>query len=101
MTHRFRRLLARLLIVCTLVVVPMGAVGCGAGGHLVGGIVAHHVANHLFPGHRRLISKAFCIYHVHRAIHDLTHHHPIFGALNVYEAIKNCRAGFSQSGRHP
>jgi hypothetical protein len=83
----------------TLVAVPIGAAGCGAGGNLVGGVVARHVLQHVAPGHARTIRKAFCAFHVYRAFHDLTHHHLIFGALNVYEAIKNCEAGFSQNGR--
>lgn len=84
-----------------LVAVPIGATGCGAAGHYFGGVVAHHAINHFAktPAARRRVSKAFCLYHVYRAFHDLTHHHFIFGALNVHAAIKNCEAGFSQNAR--
>jgi hypothetical protein len=36
---------------------------------------------------------------VYRAFHDVTHHHLIFGALNVRQAVKNCEAGFSKRAR--
>lgn len=94
MTHRTRRLVSRLLVVLALVTAPVAVAGCGNSG--IGGVIAHHVLNHVFPGHRRLISKAFCIYHVDKAFHDFTHHHAIYGAFNVYEAIRNCEAGFGR-----
>jgi hypothetical protein len=91
-----RRLLARLLIVAALVVVPTGVAACGSGGHIVGGYLAHQAANHLFPGHRKAINKAFCAYNAYRAFKDFTGGHKIYGALNVYQAIRNCEAGFRQ-----
>jgi len=99
MARSFRRSLARIAVVCALLTVPVAATGCGAGGHYLGAIVAHHVANHFAktPSARRHVSQAFCAYHVYRAFHDLTHHHLIFGALNVHQALINCKAGFSQT----
>jgi hypothetical protein len=99
--HTFRRALARFAVICALVTVPVAATGCGAAGHYLGGVVAHHVINHYAktPTARRRVSKAFCVYHVYRAFHDLTHHHLIFGALNVHQALKNCEAGFSKNAR--
>jgi hypothetical protein len=93
-----RRLIARLLIVCALATTPLALAACG-GNSGIGGVIVHHVLNGVFPKHRRLISKAFCVYHVDKAFHDVTHHHAIYGAFNVYEAIKNCEAGFGSNGR--
>lgn len=75
--------------------------GCGAAGHYFGGVIAHHIANHFArtPAQRRHVSQAFCAYNVYRAFHDVTHHHLIFGALNIHAAIKNCEAGFSRNAR--
>ena len=96
-----RRTLAKFLIIGALMTVPLAATGCGAGGHYLGGIVAQHVANHFAktPAARRRVSKAFCVYNVYRAFHDLTHHHLIFGALNVHQALRNCEAGFGRNQR--
>jgi hypothetical protein len=82
-------------------VTPLAATGCGAAGHYFGGVVAHHVLNHLAktPAQRRHVSQAYCAYSVYRALHDFTHHHLIFGALNAHQAIKNCEAGFSRHAR--
>jgi hypothetical protein len=101
MAHSLRRSLARLAVVCALLAVPLTAAGCGAAGHYVGGVVVHHLANHFAktPKAKRRVSQAYCAYSVYRAFHDLTHHHFIFGALNVHQAIKNCEAGFSKNGR--
>ncbi|MDQ6804545.1 MAG: hypothetical protein M3065_06175, partial [Actinomycetota bacterium] len=91
MAHSLRRSLARIAIICALLTVPVAAAGCGAAGHYLGGVVAHHAINHFAktPTARRRVSKAFCAYHVYRAFHDVTHHHLIFGALNVHQALKN------------
>ena len=96
MAHSLRRSLARFAVLCALVTVPLTATGCGAASHYVGGVVVHHIANSLAkpPAQKRLVSQAYCAYTVYRAVHDLTHHHLIFGALNVHQAIKNCEAGF-------
>ena len=96
-----RRSLARIAVICVLVAVPVTAAGCGAAGHYIGNVVAHHIANHFAktPAARRRVDKAFCIYSVYRAIHDFTHHHVLFGALNARQALKNCEAGFSKNGR--
>ena len=88
-------------IVCVLLTAPVAAVGCGAASHYLGNVAAHHVANHYAktPAARRRVNKAFCVYSVYRAFHDLTHHHLIFGALNAHQALKNCEAGFGKNHR--
>jgi hypothetical protein len=93
-----RRSLARFAVICTLMTVPVVATGCGAAGHYVGNVVAHSIANHFArtPQARRNVNKAFCVYSVYRAFHDVTHHHLIFGALNAVQALKNCEAGFKR-----
>jgi len=99
MARSARRDLARLAVICVLLTVPVMATGCGAAGHYVGGVVAHKIANHFAktPAARRRVSKAFCVYNVYRAFHDVTHHHLIFGALNAHQALKNCEAGFGKN----
>lgn len=101
MTHSFRRFLARIAVISVLVAVPVVATGCGAAGHYLGGVVAHHLANRYAKTatQRRHVSQAYCIYSVYRAVHDFTHHHLIFGALNAHQALKNCEAGFSKHAR--
>jgi len=101
MTRSVKRTLARLAVVCVLVSVPIATTGCGAAGHYIGNVVAHKIANHFAktPAARRRVNKAFCIYSVYRAFHDLTHHHLIFGALNAHQALKNCEAGFGKNQR--
>jgi hypothetical protein len=99
MTRSLRRVLARLSIVCVLIAAPVATAGCGAAAHYAGGVIAHHIANHYAktPAARRRVSKAYCIYSVYRAFHDLTHHHLIFGALNARQALINCEAGFGRN----
>jgi hypothetical protein len=99
MTRSVKRTIARLAIVCALATVPIAAAGCGAAGHYIGGVVAHKIANHFAttPAARRRVSKAFCAYNVYRAFHDLTHHHLLWGALNVHQALRNCEAGFGKN----
>jgi hypothetical protein len=101
MTHSLRRSFLRVVVICALVTVPLAATGCGAGGNYVGNVVAHKIANHLAktPAAKRRVNKAFCLYSVYRAFHDVTHHHLIFGALNAHQALKNCEAGFSKNHR--
>jgi hypothetical protein len=94
---RPRRAAARLLVIGVLALVPLGAAACGAAGHYVGGVIAHHIANRVL-GHRRA-SQAYCIYSVYRSVHDFRHHHLLFGALNLHQAYVNCRAGFSRNAR--
>jgi hypothetical protein len=101
MTHSCRRSLARFAVICALLTVPVGIAGCGAGGHYLGNVVAHKIANHFAktPAAKRRVNQAFCVYSVYRAFHDLTHHHLIFGALNAHQALMNCRAGFAKNAR--
>lgn len=96
MTRTLRRTLARLAILAVLMCVSVEVTGCGAAGHYIGNVVAHKIANHFAktPAARRRVDRAFCAYSVYRAFHDVRHHHLIFGALNTYQAVKNCEAGF-------
>jgi hypothetical protein len=99
--RRLRPMLARLAVLAVLATAPLAAAGCGAAGHYALNVIAHKVANHYAhtPAQRRAVDRAFCAYSVYRAFHDLTHHHLIFGALNVHQALSNCRAGFSLNAR--
>ena len=101
MAHSFRRSLARVAVICALLAAPVAVAGCGAASHYVGNVVAHKIANHFAktPAAKRRVNKAFCVYSIYRAFHDVTHHHLIFGALNVRQAVKNCEAGFSKRAR--
>ena len=96
-----RRNLVRLAVCCVLLAATLGVTGCGAAGHYVGNVVAHKIANHFAktPAARRRVNRAFCVYSVYRAFHDVTHHHLIFGALNAHQALKNCEAGFGKNAR--
>jgi hypothetical protein len=96
--YAYRRSLARIAVVLTLLTVPIAAAGCGAASHYVGGVAAHHAANHFAktPRAKRNVSRAYCAYSVYRAFHDVTHHHLIFGALNAHQALTNCMAGFKR-----
>jgi hypothetical protein len=96
-----RRWIVRMAVVSVLIAVPVAASGCGAASHYVGGVIAHHIANHLAktPAQKRDVSRAYCAYSVYRTFHDATHHHLIFGALNAAQAVKNCEAGFSKSSK--
>lgn len=98
MVHSFRRSLPRIAVICALLVVPAGLAGCGAASHYIGNVVAHKIATHFAktPAAKRRVNKAFCVYSIYRAFHDVTHHHLIFGALNAHQALKNCEAGFSK-----
>jgi hypothetical protein len=97
--YSFKPALARIAVICALLAVPVAAAGCGAGGHYVGNVVAHDIANHLAktPAAKRRVDLAFCAYSVYQAFHDVTHHHLVFGALNAHQALKNCEAGFSKN----
>ncbi|HWF50268.1 MAG TPA: hypothetical protein VG294_06430 [Solirubrobacteraceae bacterium] len=101
MTHSFRRFLARIAVICALVAIPVAATGCGAAAHYLGGAIANHIAQRYAKtaAQKRHVSQAYCIYSVYRAVHDFTHHHLIFGALNAHQALKNCERGFSKNAR--
>jgi hypothetical protein len=101
MNRSLRRTLARLAIVCVLIAAPVATAGCGAAGHYVAGVIAHHVANHFAktPAAKRRVEKAYCIYSVYRTFHDFRHHNYLFGALNLRQAFINCRKGFGRNQR--
>ena len=101
MAHSLRRTLARVAVICVLSAVPLAAAGCGSASHYAAGVIAHKIANHFAktPAAKRHVSQAYCLYSVDRAFHDLRHHHFIFGALNIHQALKNCEAGFGKNSR--
>jgi hypothetical protein len=92
LTSPIRRTVAVLL--CTLAAggPAIDAAGCGAGAHLVGGVLAHHALNHLIG--RRHANQLFCLYHGHRVLVDIRNHHPFIAGLNAIEAYRACKAGF-------
>jgi hypothetical protein len=95
----FRRSLVVVLAVLTIAGSAVGAAGCGAGGHLLGGVVAHHVLNHFVHSARgrRNVNRLFCLYHGHRVLVDIRNHHPFIAGLNALEAYRACKAGFFHS----
>ncbi len=90
--RRLRRTTAVLLAVLAMGSIALS--GCGAVSHAVGGIVAHHAANHLIG--RRNAGKVFCLYHGHRVLVDLRTHHVFAAGINAYEAYRSCKAGFGR-----
>ena len=38
-----------------------------------------------------VVRKLLCVFHSYRAIQDIIHHHPGWGALQVYRAARTCR----------
>jgi hypothetical protein len=90
--HRIRHTTAILL--AALALGGMAVSGCGAVSHAVGGIVAHKAANH-FLG-RRTAGKIFCLYHGHRVLVDVRHHHVFAAGINFYAAYHACKAGFGR-----
>jgi hypothetical protein len=91
-----KRKVATLLAVLVLSVSALGVAGCGAGGHYLGGVVAHHAANHLVhtARGRRRVNKVFCLYHGHRVLADVRNGHYFIAGLNALAAYHACRAGF-------
>jgi hypothetical protein len=90
--QRLRRTLAVLSTMLVIALPALASEGCGSVSHAVGGIAAHHIANH-FLG-RRNAGKLFCLYHGHRVLVDLHAHHAFAAGINAYEAYKSCKAGF-------
>jgi hypothetical protein len=91
-----KRLIAVILAALALAVPALSIAGCGSGSHYVGGVVAHHALNHLAPNHQRGINKFFCLYHGHRVLVDLTHHHAFVAGLNAIAAYNACKHGFGR-----
>jgi hypothetical protein len=91
-----KRRLALIVTVLALSVSALGVSGCGAGGHYLGGVVAHHAANHFVHTSRgrRRVNKLFCLYHGHRVLVDFRNGHPFFAGLHALSALHDCRAGF-------
>jgi hypothetical protein len=85
--------------VLAIAVPALASAGCGAGSHYLGGVVAHHVANHFVhtAAGRRRVNKVFCLYHGHRILVDVRHHHYFAAGLNALAAYRACKGGF---GRH-
>jgi hypothetical protein len=88
-------MLATVLVLATS---ALATTGCGAVGHAVGGVVAHHVINHFArtPRARRNVNRVFCLYHGHRVLVDLRTHHVFAAGLNAIEAYRSCKAGFGR-----
>jgi hypothetical protein len=93
-----RRRLALLGMLLALAVPALGAAGCGSTGHFVGGVAAHHIANHFAttPTARRRVNKVFCLYHGHRVLVDLRTHHVFAAGLNAIAAYNACKGGFGR-----
>jgi hypothetical protein len=91
----FRRSVAVVFAVLSIGAPALAVDGCGATGHLVGGIVAHHVLSHIIGA--RGANKVFCLYHGHRVLVDFRNHHAIIAGLNLLEAARACKAGFFHS----
>ena len=93
-----RRPLALILCLLALAVPAFASTGCGSGGHYLGGIVAHHAANHFVHSAvgRRRVNKVFCLYHGHRVLVDLRTHHVFAAGLNAIAAYRSCKGGFGR-----
>ena len=91
-----RRTIAVLCAVLALGGTALSAEGCGAGGHLLAGVAAHHILNHFVhsAAGRRRVNKLFCLYHGHRLIVDFHNGHYIAAGLNALETFRSCKAGF-------
>ncbi len=91
-----RRICALLLCLTALGGSAVAAGGCGSTSHYVGGVAAHHVANHYArtPAARRRVNKVFCLYHGHRVLVDLHTHHVFAAGLNAISAYRACKGGF-------
>lgn len=91
-----RRLILAVLCVAALAGSAVAAGGCGSGGHYLGGVAAHHIANHFAhtARGRRRVNKVFCLYHGHRVLVDLRTHHVLTAGLNAVSAYHACRGGF-------
>ncbi len=85
-----------LLTALAITAPALATTGCGAVGHAVGGIVAHHIANRILG--RRTAGKLFCLYHGHRVIVDLRNHNHLAAGINAYEAYRSCKTGFGHRG---
>jgi hypothetical protein len=94
-----RRRFALLLSLLVLGLPALGIAGCGAGAHYLGGVAAHHIANHFArtPRARRNINKVFCLYHGHRVLVDLRTHHVFTAGLNALAAYESCKHGFTRA----
>jgi hypothetical protein len=93
-----RRWVALCATLLALAVPALGAAGCGSTAHFVGGVAAHHIANHFArtPAARRRVNKVFCLYHGHRVLVDLRTHHVFAAGLNAIAAYNACKAGFGR-----
>jgi hypothetical protein len=93
-----KRRLALIVTVLALSISALGVAGCGAGGHYLGGVVAHHAVNrfvHTSRGRRR-VNKVFCLYHGHRVLADVRGGHYFIAGLNALQAYHACKAGFGR-----
>jgi hypothetical protein len=93
-----KRTIALLAALLALSVPALAVSGCGSTGHFVGGVAAHHIANHFArtPTARRNVNKVFCLYHGHRVLVDLRTHHVFAAGLNAIAAYNACKGGFGR-----
>ena len=93
-----RRLTLMLALAAALSGSAVAATGCGSGAHYLGGIAAHHIANHFThtPAARRRVNKVFCLYHGHRVLVDLRTHHVFAAGLNALAAYRARTRGFGR-----
>ncbi len=93
-----RRIVVLLLAILALGGSALAASGCGAGGHYLAGVAAHHAVNHFARSQaaRRRVNKVFCLYHGHRVLVDIRTHHVFAAGLNAVAAYRACKAGFGR-----
>ncbi len=94
--RRLRRTLVVMLALLAIGIPALASAGCGATSHALGGIAAHHIANHFVHSAqgRRNVNKVFCLYHGHRVLVDLRTHHVFAAGINAFEAYEACKHGF-------
>ena len=57
-----------------------------------GGIIKRVISKAKAVNHKLgAVRKLLCVFHSYRAIQDIIHHHPGWGALQVWRAARTCR----------
>lgn len=93
-----KRTLAVMAAMLVIAVPALASAGCGAGGHYLGGVVAHRAINHFARSYaaRRRVNKLFCLYHGHRILVDVRNGHYFAAGLNGLAAYRACKGGFGR-----